>query len=194
MIKTGFEHDETSLKDVQDAECDDMKYYRQKAGAAFGLATLSLAGAAILAASDASAQTVPSYANEFTQPYGSSSYSLMTPYDATTRDSAGNRVIVDGVMMYGDNIAQSLAQKALGVNNGTSYSGTGYAIGNQLNVSVSGSFNNVLVDSTQINNGNQTVIVNNGGSLSTATNVGSNETSSTLGADTSDVLNGGLNF
>jgi holdfast attachment protein HfaA len=180
MMEADFEPTESFEDSDLDVQYDGLRYKR-RAGAAFSLATIVLAGAAFLAASGANAQTVPSYANEFTQPYGSSSYDLMTPYDATTRDSAANRVIIDGVIMYGDNIAQSLANKALG-GDGTSYSGTGYAIGNQLNVSVSGSYNNVIVDSTQINNGDQTVVINNG-STSTSTNTNS-----------SSILNGGLNF
>ena len=40
------------------------------AKAAFALAGVALASAAILAASSAKAQTVPGYANQFSQPYG----------------------------------------------------------------------------------------------------------------------------
>ncbi len=180
MMEADYEPTE-SLEDNDLAVPYDGLKFKRRAGAAFSLAVIVLSGAAFLAVSDAKAQTVPSYANEFTQPYGSNSYNMMTPYDATTRDSAANRVIIDGVIMYGDNIAQSLANKAIG-GDGTSYSGTGYAIGNQLNVSVSGSYNNVIVDSTQINNGDQTVIINNG-SASTSTN-----------SNSSSILNGGLNF
>ena len=37
--------------------------------------------------------------------------------------------------------------------------GTGTAIGNQLNVITNGNYNTVIIDSTQINNGDQTVVL-----------------------------------
>jgi holdfast attachment protein HfaA len=37
---------------------------------------------------------------------------------------------------------------------------SGTAVGNQLNVITQGSWNTVIVDSTQINNGNQTTVLN----------------------------------
>ena len=38
--------------------------------------------------------------------------------------------------------------------------GSGTAIGNQLNVVTNGSYNTVIIDSTQINNGDQSVVLN----------------------------------
>ena len=38
--------------------------------------------------------------------------------------------------------------------------GSGTAVGNQLNVITNGSNNTIIIDSTQINNGDQTVILN----------------------------------
>lgn len=38
--------------------------------------------------------------------------------------------------------------------------GTGTAVGNQLNVITTGNYNTVIIDSTQINNGDQTVVLN----------------------------------
>lgn len=161
---------------------------KRMANASFGLAGAALISAAFLAASEAKAQTIPSYANQFSQPYGSSSANMMLPYDAGTRDLNANRVIVDGVIITGDD----LSSLPLGIYNASStgmgYSGvTGYAIGNQLNVNTTGSLNTVVVNSTQINNGNQTVIVN-GSACGTAPCASSTSTSAT------QVLNGGLDF
>jgi holdfast attachment protein HfaA len=156
--------------------------------AAFMVAGAALCCAAFLAASTAKAQTSPSYANQFSQPYGSSSSAMMTPYDARTRDLNANRVVVDGVIMTGDD----LSNLPLGIYNsassGLGYSGvSGYAIGNQLNVTTSGSYNTVLVNSNQINNGNQTVIIN-------GTACGAASCPTTTSTTETQVLNGGLNF
>lgn len=169
------------------------------AKAAFALAGLALASAAILAASSAKAQTVPGYANQFSQPYGASSASMMMPYDAGTRDLNANRVIVDGVIMTG----ADLSSLPLGIYNASStgmgYSGvTGYAIGNQLNVNTSGSFNTVVVNSSQVNNGNQTVIINGSSACGTSScptaASASTPVATTQQTNQTQVLNGGLNF
>ena len=72
------------------------------------------------------------------------------PIDPSTRDANGNRVIVNGLIqtgpdqsLYGD--ASTLSGAAGGVN--------ASAVGNQLVVLTQGSWNTVVVDSTQINNG-----------------------------------------
>lgn len=78
--------------------------------------------------------------------------------DYSTRDANGNRVIVDGVMLTGDD--QSTFTRAGGSLD--SYSGVGSqggsstAIGNNLVVITQGSYNTVIVNSTQTNNGNVT--------------------------------------
>lgn len=153
-------------------------------------AALILSGAAallasVLAVSEAKAQPVPGYANEFSRPYGLNPGDTILPYDARTRDLNANRTIVNGVIVTGD----SLSSTFLGLNTGTEtgFSGTGYAIGNQLNVTTSGSFNTVVVNSSQINNGNQTVTINNGVTCASSC-ASTNSTSAT------QVLNGGLSF
>lgn len=78
--------------------------------------------------------------------------------DYSTRDANGNRVIVDGVMLTGED--QSTFTRAGGSLD--SYSGVGSqggsstAIGNNLVVITQGSYNTVIVNSTQTNNGNVT--------------------------------------
>ena len=67
---------------------------------------------------------------------------------AAARSSAGNRVIIDGVIQTGVGVSSQL--------NGLFGGGVGAnatAIGNQLNVNVTGQWNTVIVNSTQINNG-----------------------------------------
>jgi holdfast attachment protein HfaA len=72
------------------------------------------------------------------------------------RDDNGNRLIVDGVMQTGadqSSYARSDTGGAYDGGSGAGYGGNNTAIGNNLLVSVNGSWNTVVVDSTQINNG-----------------------------------------
>ncbi|MDO9335559.1 MAG: endonuclease [Caulobacteraceae bacterium] len=84
--------------------------------------------------------------------------------DYSTRDANGNRVIVDGVMLTGED--QSTFTRAGGSLD--SYSGAGSlggnstAIGNNLVVITQGSYNVVIVDSTQTNNGDVTANAGDG--------------------------------
>lgn len=84
--------------------------------------------------------------------------------DYSTRDANGNRVIVDGVMLTGDD--QSTFTRSGGSLD--SYSGAGSlggsstAIGNNLVVITQGSYNTVIVNSTQTNNGDVTANAGNG--------------------------------
>lgn len=159
--------------------------YSRLAKAAIVLSGSAIMLAAMLAATSAKAQASPGYANDFSRPYGLSSPDMILPYDATTRDSAGNRTIIDGVYIMGSTLdSTSIGQHLFG-NGGSSFSGTGYAIGNQLNVTTTGNFNTVIVNSNQVNNGDQTVIINGTGCSTCAS---TNSTSAT------EVLNGGLNF
>lgn len=84
--------------------------------------------------------------------------------DYSTRDANGNRVIVDGVILTGED--QSTFTRAGGSLD--SYSGVGSqggsstAIGNNLVVITQGSYNTVIVNSTQTNNGNVTATTGTG--------------------------------
>ncbi len=127
---------------------DTMTLLRCTFGAA--LATLIV----VTAASDALAQD-PSQVDYYDQPYGLGYGDENRPYTASTRDANGNRVIVNGRFVY-----QSSYSATSGVGG---YSLTGQwganfsasAIGNSLNVVTNGNNNTVIVDSTQINNGDQ---------------------------------------
>lgn len=102
------------------------------------------------------------FSGQFEVPYGMGLGLAETPYDPTTRDSAGNRLVIDG------RIINSSTYSTLGTGMNTPWGATsgsgmlGYnmAIGNQLNVITNGNNNTIIIDSTQINNGNQTAILN----------------------------------
>jgi holdfast attachment protein HfaA len=79
----------------------------------------------------------------------------------STRDASGNRVIVNGIMGNSNvNQTTDFNQTGVGVPGATAT-----AIGNQLNVVVAGSWNTVIVDSKQINNGDQNANVDHNGKL-----------------------------
>jgi len=102
-------------------------------------------------------------ASQFQQGYGAARASTARGTTGSTRDANGNRLIVDGIIQSG---ASSYSRQSGGVAN--AYSGAGYgsrngaaiggstAIGNQLNVVVQGSWNTVIVNSNQTNNGDVT--------------------------------------
>jgi holdfast attachment protein HfaA len=66
------------------------------------------------------------------------------------RDENGNRLIVDGLIQTGED--QSSFSRGDANGSGAGYGGN-TAVGNNLAVNVIGSWNTVIVDSTQINNG-----------------------------------------
>jgi holdfast attachment protein HfaA len=111
--------------------------------------------------SPALAQT--SKISDYTRPYGQNPAQAGGAYAG--RQSAGNRVIVNGIMQTGVGVSQQVnAMTGLNLNvtggvSGGVQSGFGYnsanatAIGNQLNVNVFGSYNTVIVNNTQVNEG-----------------------------------------
>lgn len=118
---------------------------------------LSLLGFSL--ASMASAQSMNTSSASYQRGYGLARNQLQSGIDPSTRDANGNRVILDGALLTGsDNSVFSYSQTH---GAGDSYSGAGAvggatAIGNNLQVIVNGSYNTVVVTSTQINNGNVT--------------------------------------
>ena len=117
---------------------------------------------AALAFSPTAFAQAASYSGEFEIPYGAGLRDWSTPYDAGTRDLSGNRVIVDGRIIRGDN----LSDLNMGLNtpwgstSGTGMLGQSQAVGNQLNVITTGNYNTIIIDNNQINNGDQTAILN----------------------------------
>ncbi len=86
------------------------------------------------------------------------------PVNPSTRDANGNRIIVNGVMGNGNISRQEDVNRWAG-NAGPNTSAVATAIGNSLNVTVQGSWNTVIIDSTQINNGDQQANVSLNGEL-----------------------------
>ncbi|MGD9815822.1 MAG: holdfast anchoring protein HfaA [Hyphomonadaceae bacterium] len=107
----------------------------------------SLAAAAF--ASAASADPIPSGTSDVERPFAMGWESFDTPINPATRDENGNRVIVNGRMEIEGTLSGGLMDSW----------GSAQAIGNQLNVITQGNYNTVIVDSTQINNGDITAEV-----------------------------------
>jgi len=134
-------------------------------GAVVGVALVG--GTILLLSLPASAQTRSSAAQvsgEFERPFGFSYGQEQSPYEAGSRDANGNRIILDGRIMTGmDQSTLSTATASAGAW-AQSSAGAGFAqgtaVGNQLNVITQGNWNTVIVNSTQINNGNQTTVLN----------------------------------
>ncbi len=136
----------------------------------------------------ATAQSNPSgqYAGEFERPYGFAYGEEERTYNANTRDARGNRVIIDGRIVVGDDFStlsqsgvygnsfysagtafsnsstfSSSTSSSSSSSSNSQFSGAGLnAIGNQLNVITIGDYNNVVIDSEQVNNGDQNVVLN----------------------------------
>ena len=102
--------------------------------------------------------------------YGASRYTTARPQTGSTRDQNGNRLIVNGIIQAG---ASAYSQASGGVssqfsgagrNSGTAIGGS-TAIGNSLNVVVQGNHNTVIVNSSQVNNGDVTAGTDLNGTL-----------------------------
>ena len=93
--------------------------------------------------------------SQFNAGYGGAGSQMATPINVSRAyDASGNHVVVDGVTQTGSDESVFYAMHTNGA--GDSYSGAGalggVAIGNNLQVSVVGSNNTVVVNSTQTNN------------------------------------------
>jgi holdfast attachment protein HfaA len=108
----------------------------------------------VLAPASALGQSVSTTAG-WERPYGVAPGQENRPWSGATgsasaagRSAAGNRVIIDGIIQTGVGVS---THTGLFGNGGVGSNAT--AIGNQLNVNVSGQWNTVIVNSTQTNNG-----------------------------------------
>ena len=93
--------------------------------------------------------------------YGAASQN--TPSNYSMRDANGNLTMVNGQVTSSTYQTGSGAQYAgggVGMGGAGPTYGEASAIGNQLSVVVLGSHNTTIIDSTQINNGNQTATAN----------------------------------
>jgi holdfast attachment protein HfaA len=123
-----------------------------------GLAVLTVT---LLCAAPALAQTTAMNGNKagMNAGYGFSPGELSNPVSVATTDANGNRVIVDGVIQTGSDQSMFYTRRTGGA--GDSYAGAGgigsaTAIGNNLQVTVTGDHNVVVVNSSQTNTGNVT--------------------------------------
>jgi holdfast attachment protein HfaA len=122
-------------------------------------AALAILAAGALAAPAATAQEA-GYLAEFERPYGWDYGSESRPFDADSRDRQGNRVIINGLLEGGTSLGRGLNTGWGQTQGGSGMLGSGMAVGNQLNVITNGSNNTIIIDSTQINDGDQTVVLN----------------------------------
>jgi holdfast attachment protein HfaA len=137
---------------------------KQLALAAFAATALGLAVAPQAVAQLANASA-------YNSPYGMTQGQENQSVDPSLRDQNGNLALVNG-QFQSSAMSQQSGVQSMGVlgsgQSGTSLgSGQGFgpvtsasAVGNSLNVVTVGSNNTVIVDSTQINNGNQTATSN----------------------------------
>ncbi|MEO0754481.1 MAG: holdfast anchoring protein HfaA [Pseudomonadota bacterium] len=123
------------------------------------LKSLALCMAVSAPAIGATAQEA-SYLSEFERPYGFGYGEEQQPFSAGTRDAAGNRVIINGLIEGGTGLGTGLYTSWGQTEYASGMLGTGTAIGNQLNVITTGNYNTVIIDNTQINNGDQDVVLN----------------------------------
>jgi holdfast attachment protein HfaA len=111
-----------------------------------------------LTAVPAVAQSMDTNSAAYNAGYGRAAGSENHPVTVSTRDANGNRVIVDGLILTGED--QSSFSRTSGAID--SYAGVGAssggstAIGNSLVVVTQGSYNTVIVNSTQTNAGQVT--------------------------------------
>ena len=121
---------------------------------------LGLAAVASLAFAPVVNAQAASSASEFERPYGFGYGQESTPFTAASRDASNNRVIINGLINGGTGLGTGLYTGWGQTDGASGMLGTGTAIGNQLNVITNGNYNTVIIDSTQINNGDQTVVLN----------------------------------
>ena len=108
-------------------------------------------------------------AGSYSSGYGMSAGSAQQAVNVSLRDSNGNLAVVNGQFTTSTMSSATGVQnlRNLGQTSGVGYSntasGTASAIGNSLNVITTGSYNTVIMNSDQTNNGNQTATVSMNG-------------------------------
>jgi holdfast attachment protein HfaA len=123
----------------------------------FALAAVVLAAAAAPTAAWAGDWTNASMYN------GYGAYSQNSASNFSLRDPNGNLTMVNGQVtsaQYAQGSGAQYAGGGVGMGGAGPTFGEASAIGNQLSVVVLGSRNTTIIDSTQINNGNQTATAN----------------------------------
>lgn len=120
------------------------------------VAVAALSGA--LAAGAAQAQSMSANSASFNAGYGRVAGQENQPITVGMRDANGNLVIVDGLILHGEDqstfSASGAASGAVDTFAGVGATSTANAIGNNLQVITQGNYNTVIVNSVQTNNGN----------------------------------------
>lgn len=118
--------------------------------------SLSVAAALLAFAAGGAAQAQSNNGSSLNAGYGrASTASGNYGVSAGTRDANGNRVIIDGIIQGGLDQSSISRTSAGAMGTGAGFGGA-TAIGNNLTVITQGSWNTVIVNSTQINNGDVT--------------------------------------
>lgn len=125
-----------------------------------------LAGLAL--ATTVQAQTMTSNSASYNAGYGRVAGQENRVADYATRDANGNRVIVDGVILTGED--QSVFSRTSGgvfdsVSGVGSLGGSATAIGNNLVVVTQGNWNTVVISSSQTNTGDVSASSNTSGGV-----------------------------
>ncbi|MGH7489250.1 MAG: holdfast anchoring protein HfaA [bacterium] len=133
---------------------------RQNTNALRTLAAL-IGAAATLYAGNAAASGDYDQSSSYSVGYGMQPGEENAPISGSTRDENGNKVFVNGVAT-GSAYAVTDHIRTSGVGGAGTGAGsaTATAIGNALNVTVTGSWNTVIVNSKQVNNGDQNASLN----------------------------------
>lgn len=122
----------------------------------------TIAALSLLAASASGAAQAGDWTNSAAyNGYGAATQNQSSSY--SMRDANGNLTMVDGRVTsstYSQGSGAQWAGGGVGGGGGLNAYGQATAIGNQLSVVVIGSRNTTIIDSTQINNGNQTATAN----------------------------------
>lgn len=122
---------------------------RARRGASLTLLVLSLAGSA-------SAQIAGSSLSSLEAGYGGARAIETTRFSPTTRDTQGNRIVLDGRIQQGQANSSLTVGGAASSGSGADFFASGAsatAIGNLLTVTVNGSGNTLIIDNQQTNTG-----------------------------------------
>lgn len=122
---------------------------------------------AVLLAGAASAQTMGTNSSSYNGGWGRANGSENQAVGVTlvSRDANGNREITNGIIATGASTVSARAEAAGSASAGYSGGvggGSALAVGNSLTVITTGNYNTVIVDSTQINNGDISANVSGG--------------------------------
>ncbi|WP_297506850.1 holdfast anchoring protein HfaA [uncultured Caulobacter sp.] len=119
---------------------------------------LSLAGSA-------NAQTASSSLSSLEAGYGGARAIETTRFSPTTRDTQGNRLVLNGRLQQGQANSSFVSGGAASSGSGADFFASGAsatAVGNLLTVTVTGSGNTLIIDSQQANTGAVTAKANSG--------------------------------